>query len=246
MASRRLCHVRRRQRDAGRCRCPGTTTRPLKSAALTLDNAGGGKASLTGIPKQDTAQQIVAELEYSDPNGEVATASTRIPVWPANLVVGLKPDSWALSKDKVRFQALVLDLTGKPVQQIGVKIDLFERKTFSHRKRLIGGFYAYQSGSEVVRLKTVCEGRSDAKGLVFCEFASPVSGEVLLQASATDAQGNVASTHSSVWIAGSGEWWFDTGNDDRMDLLPGKEALRAGRQGRVSGAHAVSQSHCAG
>ncbi len=205
-------------------------TRPLKSVSLTLDDAGGGQAGITGIPRQDAPQEIVAELEYSDPNGEVLTSSTRIPVWPSQIVLGLKPDSWALSKDKIKYQALVLDLTGKPKPGVSVKLDLFERSTFSHRKRLLGGFYAYQSGTEVKRLARACEGESDDKGRVFCEFASPVSGEISVQASAVDAAGNAAFANSSVWVAGGGEWWFEASNDDRMDVLPEKKHYEPGDQ----------------
>ena len=205
-------------------------TRPLKSVQFTLDAAGGGRASISGIPKQDAPQEIVAELEYSDPNGEVLTSSTRIQVWPSQLVLGLKPDSWALSKDKIKYQALVLDLTGKPKAGVNVKLDLFERRTFSHRKRLLGGFYAYQSGTEVKRLQRVCESESDDKGRVFCEFASPVSGEISVQVSAVDAAGNTSFANSSVWVAGGGEWWFDASNDDRMDLLPEKKRYEPGDQ----------------
>ena len=106
-----------------------------------------------GCRSQADPQEIVAELEYADPNGEVLTTSTRIPLWPAALIVGMKPDSWALSQDQVKFQAVVLDLAGKPVAGVPVSVDLFERKTFSHRKRLLGGFYAYQSGAQVKRLQ---------------------------------------------------------------------------------------------
>ena len=208
----------------------GGQTRPLKTLALTLDEAGGVKAMLTGIPRQESPQEIVAEAEYSDPNGEILTASTRIPVWPAQIAVGLKADSWALSKDKVKFQVVALDLTGKPLAGVPLKLDLFERKTFSHRKRLIGGFYAYESGTEVKRLRTVCEGASDAKGRLFCEFASPVSGEIAVQASAHDAAGNLAAANTSVWVAGSGDWWFEVSNDDRMDVLPEKKRYEPGEK----------------
>jgi hypothetical protein len=206
----------------------GPATKPLETVSLTLDNGGGGKVALTGIPSQPTPQEIVTELEYTDPNGEVLTTSARIPVWPAALVLGLKPDSWALSKDKIKFQALALDFAGKPLRDVRVTLALFERKTFSHRKRLLGGFYAYQSGAEVQRVKSVCEGATDAKGLLFCEFASPVSGEVLIEARARDAAGNQAATHRSAWVAGSGEWWFDVSNDDRMDVLPERKRYEPG------------------
>jgi uncharacterized protein YfaS (alpha-2-macroglobulin family) len=206
----------------------GPTTKALETQSLTLDNGGGGKLALAGIPSQPTPQEVVTELEYTDPNGELLTTSARIPVWPAAIVLGLKPDSWALSKDKIKFQALALDLAGKPLPGARVALTLFERKTFSHRKRLLGGFYAYQSGAEVKRVKEVCEGATDARGLLFCEFASPVSGEVLIEARARDAAGNQAATYSSAWVAGSGEWWFEVSNDDRMDVLPGRKRYEPG------------------
>ena len=206
----------------------GGQTRPLKALALTLDEAGGAKATLTGIPREGSPQEVLAEAEYSDPNGEILTASTHIPVWPAQIVVGLKADSWALSKDKVKFQVVALDLAGKPLKGVALKLDLFERRTFSHRKRLIGGFYAYESGTEVKRVRTVCNGQSDDKGRLFCEFASPVSGEIVVEASARDAARNLAAANTSVWVAGSGDWWFEVSNDDRMDVLPEKKRYEPG------------------
>ncbi len=206
----------------------GPQTKPLKTLAFELDGGGGGRVTLAGLPQQPDPQEIVAELEYADPNGEVLTASTRIPVWPAALIVGLKPDSWALSQDQVKFQAVALDLAGKPVAGARLSVDLFERKTFSHRKRLLGGFYAYQSGAEIKRLQRVCEGRSDDKGLLFCEFASPVSGELLVEVRTADGDGNVAVANTSVWVAGKGEWWFDVSNDDRMDVLPERKRYEPG------------------
>jgi uncharacterized protein YfaS (alpha-2-macroglobulin family) len=206
----------------------GADTKVLKTLSFSLDDAGGGKATLAELPIADTPRQIVSELEYTDPNGEVLTSAVRIPLWPAGLAIGLKPDSWALSQDQIRFQALVLDLAGKPVADTPVAVTLFERKTFSHRKRLLGGFYAYESGTEVRRVKTVCEGRTDAKGLLFCAFASPVSGEILVEARAQDAAGNAAVTSSSVWVAGEGEWWFSASDDDRMDVIPERRRYEPG------------------
>jgi uncharacterized protein YfaS (alpha-2-macroglobulin family) len=206
----------------------GPQSKPLKTLSFDLDSGGGGKAMLEGLPRLPEPQEIIAELEYADPNGEVLTTSTRIPLWPAALIVGLKPDAWALSQDKVKFQAVALDLAGKPVAGARLSVDLFERRTFSHRKRLLGGFYAYQSGSEVKRLQRVCEGPSDDKGLLFCEFASPVSGELLVEVRAADREGNVAAANSSVWVAGKGEWWFDVSNDDRMDVLPERKRYEPG------------------
>jgi len=98
----------------------------------------------------------------------------------------------------------------------------------------------------VKRLARVCEGETDAKGLLFCEFASPVSGELLVEVRATDAGGNVAVSNSSVWVAGGGEWWFDVSNDDRMDVLPERKRYEPGETAVLQVAHAVPRRHRAG
>jgi len=209
-------------------------SRTLEKRAFSLDRAGGGRVVLGEVPLSDTPQEMVAELEYSDPNGEILTAATRIPLWPSAVALGIKADGWAQSSEKeVRLQALALDLQGRPLAGVPVAFTLFERRTFAHRKRLLGGFYAYESGAEVVRVATVCEGTSDDKGLAECRFESPVSGEVLVEASAVDDAGRRAATSASVWVAGKGEWWFDTSNDDRMDLIPERKRYEPGERARL-------------
>lgn len=195
----------------------------LSTQTLTLDGAGGARVTLDKLPKADTPQDLQAEVEYSDPNGELLTSSMRIPLWPAKLALGLKPDAWAASKDKIRFHAVVLGLDSKPRANVLIKLDLLERKNYSHRKRLIGGFYAYESYTEVKRLKDACSGRTDAKGLLICEFSSPVAGNVIVRGQVQDDGGNSVVAHRDVWVAGKEDWWFDVSNDDRMDVLPEKK-----------------------
>jgi alpha-2-macroglobulin len=209
--------------EAGGPVARGPTTR-----LLTLDAAGGTRVTIDKLPKVETPHSIQAELEYQDANGETLTASTRVPLWPAKVIVGIKPDSWAAGKDKLKFQALALDLNGKPRANVAIKVDLLQRIQYSHRKRLIGGFYAYEHATEVKRLRDACEGRTDTKGLLVCEVASSVSGNVVVRARATDESGNAIYAHQDMWVAGKDEWWFDVGNDDRMDVLPEKKRYEPG------------------
>jgi len=202
--------------------------RMLATREMTLDGAGAIRAVLERLPKSSTPLDIQAELEYSDPNGEVLTSSTRIPLWPAKLVIGLKPDAWAASKDKIKFHAVVLGLDGKPRANVTVKLDLLQRKNFSHRKRLIGGFYAYEGYTEVKRLKDACSGQTDAKGLLVCEFSSPESGNLIVRGRVTDDAGNTMFANRDVWVAGKDDWWFDVSNDDRMDVLPERKRYEPG------------------
>lgn len=201
---------------------------PAKTVQLTLDQAGAARTTVRDLPKSGVPQDLMAELEFRDPNGEVQTVSSRIPLWPANLLIGIKPDSWAASKDAFKFQVAALDLNGKPAVGVDIAVELFQRKNYSHRKRLVGGFYSYEHVTETKRIGSLCTGKTDAKGLVFCDVSAPVSGNVILQASAKDGDGNLAAAKRDVWIAAKGEWWFDVSDNDRIDLLPEKKQYEAG------------------
>ena len=200
----------------------------FKTLEIKLDQAGAARARLTNLERVSTPHDIHAELEFKDPSGEVQTVSRNIPLWPAKLVVGVKPDSWALSRDALKFHAFALGLDGKPVSQALIKVDLYQKKHYSHRKRLIGGFYSYSHWTETKRIGALCEGRTDSKGLLVCQVKSPLSGQVVLQAQTIDDVGNVSSAHQDVWIAEKGDWWFRQTDNDRIDLLPEKKRYEPG------------------
>ena len=111
-----------------------------------------------------------------------------------------------------------------------MKVDLFERKTYTHRKRLVGGFYAYEHSVETKRVATLCERKTDPRGLLICEVQSPVSGNVILQAQSMDERGQKTVAHRDLWVAGKGEWWFEVGDHDRIDLIPEKRRYEPGEK----------------
>ncbi len=201
---------------------------PLATQSLTLDRAGAVRAKIEGLPRSATPQDVLAEMEYQDANGERQTAATHLNLWPARLVVGLKPDGWALSRERLRTQVLVLDLKGRPVRAAKVEVDVLARATYSHRKRLVGGFYAYEHHHEVKRIGPLCAGETDELGLFVCESKSPADGNLILRARVIDPEGNPSHAHREVWVAKSGEWWFEHGNEDRMDLIPENKRYEPG------------------
>jgi uncharacterized protein YfaS (alpha-2-macroglobulin family) len=208
------------------------TTAAAQVVPLALDKAGTARAVIPNLPKSAAPQDLVIELEYPDANGELLTVARRIPLWPARLSLGLRTEGWVASRERLRFQVVALGLDGKPVINQPVAVDLFQKTTYSHRKRLIGGFYAYEDKTEVKRLDTGCEGRTDAAGLLFCEVRPDASGQLILNASSRDEHGNTASASSEVWIAGKEDWWFANAPSDRMDLLPEKKEYRSGEVAR--------------
>jgi len=122
---------------------------------------------------------MVVEMEYKDPNGEVQTVSSRIPLWRLKLPHRDQNPIPGSSKEAFKFHVALVISTGNRSGVLN-KSGLFERKTYSHRKRLVGGVYAYEHTTETKRITTLCEGRTDPKGLLICEVTSPVSGNVIL------------------------------------------------------------------
>lgn len=200
----------------------------ILSSDWVLDNTGSVRANISSLPSVSSPNEILTELEFRDPNGEIQTVSRKIPLWHSKLLLGIKPDSWVSSKESFKFHVIAIDITGNPVPNADIKVELFQRKNYSHRKRLVGGFYSYEHVTETKRIGSLCDGKSDAKGLLICEVKSPVSGNVILMASSKDNAGNVSATHRDIWIAGKGEWWFDVSDNDRIDLLPEKKKYEQG------------------
>jgi uncharacterized protein YfaS (alpha-2-macroglobulin family) len=200
---------------------------------LSTDRNGAASLTLKGLPQITRASELVAELTFNDPNGEVQTASARIALWPSAVVLGVKAGSWASNRGKVKFQALALDTTGKPLKGQRVEVLARASQTISTRKRMVGGFYAYDNRTEVKDLGTLCSGSTDDRGLLLCEAAILTAGQIELIAQAKDGSGHAVQAATSVWVTRQGELWFAQDNDDRIDVLPEKKSYQPGETARL-------------
>lgn len=210
-----------------------STQQEISSVDLTLDKFGAVRHSITNLPVAEKPMDILAELEFRDPNGEVQTVSSRVPLLPADRHIGVKPDSWAASKDSLKFQVAVVDLDGHPVAGVPVKVDMLERRNYSYRKRLVGGFYAYENMTGTEKIGILCEGKTDENGRLFCDEPSLRSGNVILQAVAEDSMGREIATNRDVWVAGEDSWWFNVEDEDRIDLIPEQKHYEPGEKARL-------------
>ncbi len=185
----------------------------------TLGANGATRMIIANLEPVHEASSLTVEMDYADPNGETLTASTHIPVDQAAIHIGLRSTGWLMKADDLRLQIATLDGNDKPVSGQSIKVQLFSREIISVRKRLIGGFYAYDNSVTTRKLDASCAPATDAHGLADCKLAPNISGEVYVEATTTDARGNVARSVKSVWLAGKDDWWFGGDNGDRMDLI---------------------------
>ena len=200
---------------------------------LVTDKEGAARVLIPGLPPIQEPMLLRAELTYNDPNGEVQTVARDVPLWPADVVVGIKTGSWASQRGQVKFQAVVLDTQGRPRAGQSVKVLGRIHRDLSSRKRIVGGLYTYDGRTETQDLGTVCSGTSDPRGLVLCEARLDEAGEVELIAQAQDGKGRLSQAATTVWVTRQGELWFAQDDDDRMDVLPEKTFYQPGETARL-------------
>ncbi len=199
---------------------------------LTMDKNGAGKLTLDRVPTGRQPQELLLEANYSDPNGEVQTIRSVNTLWPAGVVTGIKTEGWVSSSQKIKFQALALDLAGRVLADVPLEVKATARIVTTSRKRMVGGFYTYDNKTSVKELGSVCSGKSDSRGLLLCETSLGEPGEVELVVTAKDSAGNSIQAASSVYVTKQGELWFGGENHDRMDVLPEKKNYQPGETAR--------------
>ncbi|QDK36338.1 alpha-2-macroglobulin [Bdellovibrio sp. NC01] len=196
---------------------------------LKLDKTGSGKTELEKIKYSSAPQRLRVEAEYKDPNGEIQSAVRSFDLWSSNVIVGIKAKSWSATKDKVEFKVAALDLQQRPLKNQAVSVDLYTSRYFSHRKRLVGGFYSYDSFEEVKKVGSLCQGVTDNKGEFNCSGKTSFAGSVVAVASTKDSQGRISQANTRQWIVSSEEQqWFGPDDNDRADLIPFKKHYEPG------------------
>ncbi|MEW6341489.1 MAG: MG2 domain-containing protein [Pseudomonadota bacterium] len=200
--------------------------------AVTLDRNGSGGLTLKNLPHVDAPKRLALEATFADPNGEVQTISGGATLWPAAVVAGIKSGQWVSVGNTVPVKALAVDLQGKPRAGVALDVHGYARITTTSRKRMVGGFYAYDNHTETKDLGSLCSGTSDDHGLLACDAKLRDAGNIDLVVTAKDGDGNVSTASSSVWVTREDELWFGGENTDRIDVLPEKPSYEPGETAR--------------
>ncbi len=198
-----------------------------RTQSAVLDRAGAARLTVAGLPQQETLATLRLELDYADANGATQTASQRATLWPGTRIPGIGVRDWN-ARDALRYTLIVIDADGKIVPGARVESDIYSERTYSHRKRLVGGFYAYENVRELKRVAVGCAGETDARGELACALRPPVRGSLIVRVKTVDAAGNAVYAHRDVWVPGSDEAWFAGSDSDRMDVLPERPKYEPG------------------
>ncbi|MFC4159330.1 alpha-2-macroglobulin family protein [Chitinimonas lacunae] len=212
---------------------PNDNDRPLATREAVLDKTGAASLELSGWTAVGRASRLTAELEYSDPNGEIQTAASSTTLWPAAVQAGLRFGNPRAGEPTLPLTLGVADLEGRPLAGRPLKAEAWLGETVSHRRRLVGGFYAYRHETHYKPLGVICEGRSNARGRIDCNIKRPGQGELLVRVAAQDDAGRISYANSSSYSEGEGDNWWEAGDGDRIDLLADKRQYQPGETAAI-------------
>lgn len=208
----------------------------LDKLAAELDAQGSARVRVPALPVISVPHRLEIETTFADPSGDIQSVARSTMMYPSQLVVGVKTDGWAAMGESIGMRVAVLDTSGRPQKARKVRVLGRLERTISHRKRLVGGFYAYENQHLSRDLGEVCTAQTEAGGVALCEISPTLrpgeTGQLVLIAEAADDGARIASASASVWMAGRGELWFDAQAQDRIDLIPEKKQLAPGENAR--------------
>lgn len=208
---------------------PTTPSEAVMLNNLTLNEVGGALLELKGFKTDNVPKKLSVEMEYADPNGEIKTATGSKIIFPSKTIVGLRVDSWFGSATTTKVLGVVTNPEGQLLKGVSYTVDAFKSENFTHRKRLVGGFYSYDSKRVVTSLGTVCSGVTDTNGRFECIPKDLPAGNLELQAKVLDENKaeSYASTGVNILAKGEDQWWTP-GDSDRIDILAAKKMFAPG------------------
>ncbi|QAA93548.1 alpha-2-macroglobulin [Pollutimonas thiosulfatoxidans] len=200
----------------------------LDKKPVQLDSHGNARVPSIPMPSIDRPKALLFEASFADPNGQIQTLAQTVPVWPAAIQTGIRAQGWIAAGKPLQVSALAIAPDGEPKADVDTAVRAVQRITYSTRKRMVGGFYAYDHHTETRDLGTLCEGKTAANGALDCELTLDASGSVELIAQARDEQGRMSVSATTVWVTGAGELWFGGENDDRIDIIAERKTYQPG------------------
>jgi alpha-2-macroglobulin len=145
---------------------PPWTAEPAFTTQTARLNAQGQAQLDPKLPAFDRPMTLIAEMKFSDPNGEVQTVEQYFALWPNAIRLGIRATPQQSTTTPVhpivKVQTVVLDANDQPLAQQALTLTAQPVR------------WKYVADTEVLErlepARTVCSGRSDARGQLSCEW----------------------------------------------------------------------------
>ncbi len=159
--------------------------------------------------------RLTAEATSKDVNRQAVSAKTSVLVHPSSVYVGVRSArTFTEGGQAVEFETVVTDIDGKPVAGRPVQV------RFARLESVV------KDGEHVEVEKDAREQViASGDGPVRCAFQPGEGGRYRVTVTTTDGRERPNRSRLTVWVAGSGSWSADDGEDGeprKLELIPGK------------------------
>ncbi len=175
--------------------------------------------------------QLTVESAVRDDRGKyVASRATALYVG-RDRYVGLRETEWVLKKGTpARFETMVVDDHGKPVDGTPVEVSFEYNKTVASRVKGAGN--AYLTHFEYEWVKAASCSVTSAATPVSCGFTPDNPGSYRITAEIKDSEGRAHKTVIQSWAVGNGVVVWGSEEGIGLQIVPEKKEYRVGERAR--------------
>jgi len=174
------------------------------------------------------SQVISLEANVYDPNNQVVSNRTSVPVHKSGVYVGIRTKDYVVRPGTPgTVELITVDTEGKPVQGQSVTVKLFSRTWNTVRKKGVDGEYYYDNTSEDTFVAQT-QARTDEKGKAEASLVIPSGGSYVFTASTKDNGGRTSLASSTIYSWSSTYINWPHENNDRVEVLADKPEYKAG------------------
>ncbi len=200
-----------------------------------LDDTGNFRVELVPPSSLDVSSyRLSVQFEFKDPNGEVQTVNRYASVSKTQEFISVRANRTDAGDQEAltEIESVVADTSGNPVAGKEVTISWIREDNISHRRKIVGGFYEYESQLERSSMGDICTGKTDKLGKLRCNVTPKMTGSYRVIARAKDPSGETIASNDSFWIYLTGRAWFSSSNSDRIDIIPDKKEYAVGEKAK--------------
>jgi len=206
-----------------------SSTENITKGEGNLDKNGNLKVSFpVDLDDKGVSQMITLNADITDPNNQVVSNSQTVPMHKSNLYVGVKMEDYIVTPgEKARINIVTVNPDGSPKASKKVKVSLYFREWNTIKKKNVdGGYYYENEPKDIFIRKTTITTEKNGQGTA--ELLVKNGGSYRIVAEATDSNGRVAKSGTSLYAFSSTYINWPHSNNDRIDIIADKPEYKVG------------------
>ena len=180
------------------------------------------------LADKGTSQTVTLYADITDPNNQVVSNNATVPVHKADLYVGVRMETYAVSPGtKAKVNVVTVNPDGTPRAGEKVTVNLYSREWNTIKKKNVDGFFYYENEPKDTfeRKVSVTTGKD---GKAVAEILIEKGGSYRIVAEAKDSRGRDAKAGTSLYAYSRTYINWPHSNNDRIDVIADKPQYSVG------------------